>query len=296
MVSDVRFTKMSAGGNDFIVIDNVVPSGAGPVEIDPDLVKRLCSRALSVGADGLIVIEPADEPRSGHVRMVYYNSDGGRARLCGNGVRCVARLAALKRLAPADGMLIQTDAGTLEAAVDGDRPWFRLPLGNPKIEPMRLIVEEMAGAEASALEATLTVAGVPHLVTRVEDAHGMSEKMLLRIAPRLRSHPDLGPEGANVDFITVRDRHTLDIRCYERGVEGETFSSGSGCIAAALAARHAGLVDSPVEVRSRIGFTSSVTLEEVAHPEPGVSAVLSGDARIIYNAVLNLEALSGWDP
>lgn len=293
--TDVKFTKMSAGGNDFVVIDNVSMSGSEPAEVDAEFVRQVCARALSVGADGVIVIEPAEQGSRSHVRMIYYNSDGGRAALCGNGVRCVARLAALRRLAPADGMLIDTDAGTLEAAVVGDHPWFRFPLGSPDIRPMALVLEGTLDEVSKTIEATRVMVGVPHLVVEVRNAHGMSAAELLRLAPRLRRHPDLGPEGANVDFITVRDRGHLDIRCYERGVEAETLSSGSGCIAAALAARHLGRVDSPVACLTRVGITATVTIEEaVADAAAGTSAILSGDARIIYNGALNAEALSGF--
>ncbi len=292
--TEIRFTKMSAGGNDFVVIDNVSLSGLEPVELDADFVRRVCARALSVGADGVILIEPPVASPPAHVKMVYYNSDGGRASLCGNGVRCVARLAALKRLAPADAMRIETDVGTLEAAVEADQARFRLPLGRPVVEPRSFILEGALDEVSRMIEATYVVAGVPHLVIVTRDAHGMSRKDLLSLAPRLRAHPDLGPEGANVDFITVKGRHNLDIRCYERGVEGETLSSGSGCIASALAAHLSGQADSPVACLSRAGLVSTVALEP--GPEGSFSAVLSGDARVIYNALLNAEAISGFAP
>jgi len=286
----ISFTKMSAGGNDFIVIDNVsAPEGEG-IRPDAETIRRLCARALSVGADGVILIEPAAEA---HVKMVYFNSDGGRAALCGNGVRCVARMAALRRFAPSDGMRIETDAGTLDAAVEGDRPWFRLPLGVPDARPRTLQLEGTLDEVSRTVQAVQVLAGVPHLVIETRDARGMSGKELMALAPRLRSHPDLGPEGANVDFITLIDDHTLDIRCYERGVEAETVSSGSGCIASALAVVLAGRAASPVSCRSRAGTSSTVTLEP--QEEGAFNAVLSGDARVIYTAALNAEALSGFD-
>src|SRR4026208_482574 len=91
------------------------------------------------------------------------------------------------------------------------------------------------GEISRVYEGTLVLAGVPHFVVETRDAHSMPERAFLSVAPRLRRHPDLGPEGANVDVMAVHDPHTIDLRCYERGVEAETLSSGSGCIAAALA-------------------------------------------------------------
>ncbi|HEY3174582.1 MAG TPA: diaminopimelate epimerase [Candidatus Polarisedimenticolia bacterium] len=288
----LEFTKMSAGGNDFVVLDRIATARAGAAPaIDRGFVRRVCARALSVGADGLILIEPAGP---GHVKMIYFNADGGRAALCGNGVRCVARLAALRGHAPAEGMVIETDAGPLQAAVEGARSWFRLPLGVPEVRQVVLRLRGGAGSEPRGVEGTWVMAGVPHVVVAVPDAHAMTEGELRAMAPAIRAHPDLGPEGANVDFITIRGRHALDLRCWERGVEGETLSSGSGCIASAMAVTAAGLAWSPVDCRSRAGFVSTVTIE----PGEGgtCSAVLSGDARIVYDGVLSPEALEGFTP
>ncbi|HET9481383.1 MAG TPA: diaminopimelate epimerase [Candidatus Polarisedimenticolia bacterium] len=285
----IKFTKMSAGGNDFIVIDNIT-TAPDSVEPDPGQIRRMCARALSVGADGVILIGPPDA--GGTVRMVYHNSDGGRADLCGNGVRCVARFSALKRIAPPESIVIETDVGPLRAGVESDRAFFTLPLGAPRIEPRTLELPGSLDEVSRQVEAFHVTVGVPHLVVPIRDAHGMPGRELLSLAPRLRRHPDLGPEGANIDFITVRDRHTLDIRCYERGVEAETLSSGSGCIASALAARAAGLADSPIACRSRTGLVSQVRLEDGA---AGTEATLSGDARVIYTGVLHDEALTGFD-
>ena len=287
----VKFTKMSGSGNDFIVLDNITAAEHEMVKVDADFVRHVCARALSVGADGVIVLEPAQHA---HARMIYFNRDGGRAAFCGNGVRCVARLLALKRLAPSDGLTIETDVGTLDAAVEGDRPWFRLPLGRPAPRPVTLYLEGSLDEVSKSFTGLLVNVGVPHLVITTRDAHGMSAKEFLALAPRLRSHPDLGAEGANVDFITPRDRHEVDIRCYERGVEAETLSSGSGCISSALAATAGGVAESPVACRSRTGLVSTVTLSTNA--DGTVDAVLSGDARVIYTGVLNAEALAGFAP
>jgi len=287
----IKFTKMSAGGNDFLVIDNITSTGADAVTVTSDLVRRACVRALSVGGDGVIVIEPSD---AANVRMVYYNADGGRATLCGNGVRCVARLSALKRFAAAEAMVIETDAGLLPAGVSGERPWFSLRLGRPSVEPRTLELPGSLDEISRVIDGTLVTAGVPHLVVETPDAHGMSRDPFIGLASRLRAHADLGPEGANVDFITVRDSASIDIRCYERGVEAETLSSGTGCIAAAIAAVQRGSARSPVTCRSRTGLTSEVTLAE--GPDGALEATLAGDARVIYTGVLHEEGLRGFTP
>ncbi|MGH9868436.1 MAG: diaminopimelate epimerase [Candidatus Polarisedimenticolia bacterium] len=282
----IKFTKMSASGNDFIVIDNLTAPEGEAFEVEPSFVRRVCGRKVAVGADGVIVVSGSS---AAHARMTYFNADGGRAALCGNGVRCVARLLVMRRVAPSDGLAIETDVGVLPAAVEGDKPWFRLPLGTPKIRRVSLDLPGGLDEISRHFEATLVEAGVPHLVIETRDAHAMSEREFLSLAPRLRRHPDLGPEGANVDFFTLRDGHTLDIRCYERGVEGETLSSGSGCISAALTVVNQEKGESPVACRSRAGFTSTVTLMPGA--DGAMDAVLSGDARVIYTGVLHAEAM-----
>lgn len=286
----LKFTKMSAGGNDFIVLDGVSPTDE-PLTVEPDFVRRACSRALSVGADGVILIEPA---QGASVTMSYYNADGGRAALCGNGVLCVARMVAARRWAPAEEMTIRTDAGVLSAGVDGEIARFSLALGRPALESRTLVLEGSLDAVTREVEATHVVTGVPHLVVETRDAHGMDRDRFLSLAARLRRHPDLGPEGANVDFVTVRGRGAVDIRFFERGIEGETLTSGTGCIATALTVHAAGKTDATIVCKSRTGVTSTVALRE--EPERGVVATLSGHARIVYTAVLNEEALKGFDP
>ncbi|MFQ5700594.1 MAG: diaminopimelate epimerase [Acidobacteriota bacterium] len=288
-VAGIRFTKMSAGGNDFIVIDNVTAAECDPAAIDAGSIARLCARAHSVGADGLIIIEASQQA---HVKMNYFNADGGRAALCGNGVRCVARMVAVRRWAPPEQMTIETDIGTLQATVADDAPSFRLPLGHPRIERKTIWLEGSLDEISREFDATFVQAGVPHLVVEVRDAHGMDKQVFLARASRLRRHPDLGPDGANVDFVTTRDRSTLEIRFFERGIEGETMSSGSGCIASVLAAMESGRLDSPVHCKTLSGGTSTVTVER--DDNGAMEVILAGEARIIYTGILHGEAATGF--
>lgn len=286
----IPFTKMSAGGNDFIVLDAFRSGGHGAPLPDPEFIRRVCRRALSVGADGVIEIAP--DPAA-DVRMSYWNADGGRAALCGNGVRCVARLAEISGYGSAEGMTILTDAGLLQAGVRGTDAWFRVPIGIPECRAMQLNIELPSG-ESARFDGLLVTVGVPHLVIETADAHGMPPARLALLAPPLRHHAELGPAGANVDFVSVRSRREAAIRCWERGVEGETLSSGTGCIATALALAHGGRCDDEVVLVSRSGLSSSVKLENRGIGP--VQAVLCGDARLVYSARLGAEATTGFTP
>lgn len=291
------FLKVSGGGNDFVLIDNRNGRLRGDLG---ELVRRVCHRGLGVGADGLILNEwptPGGTLSGADLRMVYFNRDGGEAALCANGVRCVARWAAETGAFPRP-VRIETGAGVLPADGAAQPPWITLPMGAVKAERRTLRLgagegtpakERGAGGDREAgrtVEGVLVMAGVPHLVVEVPDAFAPT---VLDDAPALRHHPDLGPGGANVDFFTARGGGRVDARYYERGVEGETLSSGSGTIAVALAATRLGRATSPITCTNRLGLESTVTLED--SPD-GLAATLAGDARIVYSGRLRRETLA----
>ena len=269
---DLPFLKVTGGGNDFVLIDNRGGRLRGDLA---EFVRLVCHRGLGVGADGLILIEWPPRERSGaaDLRMIYFNRDGGEADLCGNALRCVAYWAARSGSFPRR-MRVQTGAGILTADGGADPPWFTLPLG--RIAPERVIL----GVEDRRVEGTRVRAGVPHLVIEVKDAFAPG---VLDDAPALRSHPDLGPEGANVDYFTPRGGGSVDVRFFERGVEAETLSSGSGSIAVAVAAVRLEKATSPVTTRNREGLTSRVTLEGGSE---GSSATLAAEVRVLYHGRL----------
>lgn len=242
---DLPFLKVSAGGNDFILVDNRNGRLSGDLSA---LVRAVCHRRLGVGGDGMILVEPSDRADLG---MVYFNRDGGRADLCGNGLRCLARWAAESRAAPSP-LTVETGAGVLRASGSDDPPWFAYPLPTGSARKMALEVE------GRRLEGIHVRAGVPHFVMEVPDA---GDPEALADAPALRSHPDLAPEGANVDIYTPRSGGLLEVRYFERGVEAETLSSGTGSIAVAVAARLAGRGEGPFTCRNREGLETRVGLE-----------------------------------
>jgi len=265
----VRVTKMSGAGNDFVVLDAATASAIPDL---PDWARHVCRRGLSVGADGVLVVGPED----GAVRVRFLNPDGGEA-FCGNGTRCAARFAVLRGLA-GDAVRLLTAAGEVAASVDGGRVRLELP-GPRDLGPWEGDVgsESLAGRRIEA--------GVPHLVLEVDDVR---EAPLDRWGPALAHHPDFGTPGTNVDVVSAGTDGVLCIRTWERGVEGETLSCGSGAVAGArfLALRH-GTGD--VRVLPASGVPLRVTLR-------GNLAILEGDARVIFDGTLPLEAVSGFPP
>jgi diaminopimelate epimerase len=272
-----EFFKMTAAGNDFILLD----TRAEPLRSEEigDFVRRLCTRALSVGADGVILLESSQRA---DIRARFFNPDGG-ATFCGNGARCVARLAYLNGLAPSR-MVVETDLGLHRAEVNGGEVSFEMrdPRGFEEVE-----VEALARTWRGAFVDT----GVPHFVAIEERP---LEGSIAGAGRALRQHPRFAPAGINVNFVDPLPQGQFSIRTYERGVEGETLACGTGCVAAALALSAAGLARSPVTLRTRAGSNIRVRFEGDPRRASGVR--LEGEARLVYVGQLADEALSGFEP
>ena len=272
----VPFYKMSGSGNDFIIIDNRKGIMEG-VDL-PQWVKKVCRRGLSVGADGLILIQ--NSPKA-DFQWRFFNADGGEAEMCGNGGRCVARYAYLTGISGRSPSF-ETLAGLIEAEVVGER--VKLRMGDPS--DMRLDYPLSIDGNKHIVSSINT--GVPHVVQIVE---GLEEYDVLKLGPAIRYHPHYQPAGTNANFIEVRDEHTIQIRTYERGVEDETLACGTGAVASALIAAAKGLASSPVSVYPKGGEVLTIYYQEKPSGFSGV--FLEGDARVVYEGVLWEEAYKG---
>lgn len=210
--------KLEGSGNDFLL---GIGSWALRLDREPDLVRRLCDRRRGIGADGTLALEFADKDR---VRLGYRNADGSAGDFCANGTRCAAR-AAVELLGCNSKLIVDTDWAAIAAEVSGSRVSLDLP--KPGRDPSSPDIALPEGASSLCLMHL----GVPHLLVasaRIDDID------LTTVAPPLRSHPASGPEGANVDFYEVANDGIVRLRTWERGVEGETLSCGSGMVAVAL--------------------------------------------------------------
>ncbi len=260
------FAKMSGAGNDFIVIDN----RQGQFDsTDRTLIRQLCTRRLSVGADGLMLLSTTAQA---DFSMTYFNADGSQAAMCGNGGRCIARFAVLLGIV-ADGASMEfiAPSGRYQAVVSGMQ--VDLKLIPPPVVPAAVMVN--IDGQPVALDVTDT--GVPHAVMVVPKVELVDVERLGRL---IRTHPQFQPHGVNANFIEIVDDHTLKIRTYERGVEGETLACGTGAAAAALIAATKGLVISPVKAITK----STAVLEMTLAMEAGLTTLLrqKGEARLIY--------------
>src|SRR5574337_25891 len=269
----LSFVKMSGSGNDFIMIDN----RGGRLDIEPrTLAERICRRRTSVGADGLILVEPS---AVADFRMRIINADGSEAEMCGNGARCVARFVEMLGIA-GPMMTFETLAGIIRAEVSG--PSVKLQTSRPQGIRLHQSIE----VDGVAHEVHSVNTGVPHAVLFCHDLETVPVQTLGR---QLRFHPAFQPAGTNVDFVTVLDGHTLIIRTYERGVEDETLACGTGTIASALVAATLGLVASPVRVRVRSG--EILTVSFTGNGPDYQEVFFEGEVRLVYQGELMVDAL-----
>ncbi len=261
MTTGVELYRLSGGGNDFLALaEPERPPSA-------DRIRTWCTRGLSLGADGLFVLQRLDRG----VRMDYFNADGKPAELCLNGTRCAARLAF--HLGWASGQVeIRTAAGTVSAtAVDGDD--VRLELAPPRGLPER----RMPTVDGTSWEGFFLTVGVPVFVLPWQDS--LREAQVSRLGARHRSHPDFGDAGANVMFVHQVPPDRLEIRSYERGVEAETLACGTGVLAASATAVAEGF-SLPISVLTG-GGCEFVVDGEVETDGRLSRWSLTGDARLI---------------
>lgn len=273
----IPFTKMSGTGNDFIIIDHRQPFLA---EADmAAFAAKVCKRMFSVGADGLILIE--NHPGA-DFQWQFFNGDGSRAEMCGNGARCAARYAYSKGIAPAK-MSFMTVAGLIKAEVIGDQ--VRLEMTPPRDTSQNLVLT-FGGVERTV---HFSNTGVPHTVYFV-DSNGQTP--VKEWGRELRMHGHFQPAGTNVNFAQVTGPSALKVRTYERGVEDETMACGTGAVAAALLGGLLGHVKSPVAVTSSGGEVLTISFDIVDCEKNLVRGVfLEGPASFIYEGTLHKEAL-----
>lgn len=269
----IKFTKMCAGGNDFIVIDNrekSLPPGKA------DLARELCQRRFSIGADGILLLESSSQGND--FRMRIFNPDGSEPEMCGNGARCIARFA--QRIGAAgERMTFETLAGRMEAEVHDEE--VRLKVSDPVDIKLHLRLR----LDGDVYEVHYLNTGVPHVVLLIEDLEGVPVNDL---GKNLRYHREFAPQGANVNFVRVKSKGSLSLRTYERGVEGETLACGTGGVASAIVAFSLGKVAKPpIEVHTRGGEILRVYFE--TSPPKITNVYLEGKAKFIYEGEMPWE-------
>jgi diaminopimelate epimerase len=234
----ISFTKAHGARNDFLLTWS---SEAPPAGLEA-AARALCDRHTGIGADGWLLVAAAAPDAAHHAEIRLFNADGSRAEISGNGTRCAAAFLMERGLA-ASPVRILTEAGVKELRLierNGLCFRFEMEMGLPAWRPDE--VRFRLGLREGEREVTLVNAGNPQCAVFVESFDFDWPKL----GAEIESHPCF-PNRTNVSFVRPVDRHTLDVRFYERGA-GETMSSGTGSTGAVWAARLRNLVESPVRV------------------------------------------------
>lgn len=242
----MEFFKIAGSGNDFVVIDNSNTAITGRKEA----AIKLCRRKFGVGADGLLLVEHS---KKADFRMRIFNPDGSEAEMCGNGLRCIVRFAAEKKICTKKSLTVETKAGVLEAFTD-------------RSQNIRVQLNIAGGADLNMkiplgktrLAGHFINTGVPHTVIEAADLEKIE---IEKTGPLVRYHKLFSPEGTNADWIQIMDNNNIAIRTYERGVEAETLSCGTGSVAGAIISFLLGKTASPVNVHTRSGEILRVSFD-----------------------------------
>ena len=216
----MKFWKMNGAGNDFIILNNL-EEHLDPAQF-PALAKLLCERHLSIGADGLMVV---DAPTmGGDYRMLFFNSDGSTSEMCGNGARCICRFGYENGLA-GETQRVETTAG-LVTGQRIDQRRYRIRLNDPTTVQLDAPVEA-DGVRYPCSYVELGNPGIPHAVVPYANLHQADEAELRELGRSIRWNARF-PKGANVNFYEITGEDTVFERTFERGVEDFTYACGTG--------------------------------------------------------------------
>ena len=257
----LKFYKYQGTGNDFVIVDNF----QGNVDLSNEQIAHICDRKFGIGADGLMLLEKSNKY---DFEMKYYNADGNLGSMCGNGGRCIVKFAHDINLIDEHAMFLAVD-GIHEASIDKD--------GIVSLEMND--VDALIKIDNSTCELNT---GSPHYVSFVNDVSALD---VFKSGREIRYNDAYSKDGINVNFVAIDGEH-LKIRTYERGVENETLSCGTGVTAAAIAAFNLGLIKSKLVTVKAMGGNLTVAFE--CNEDKFTNVVLSGPANKAFEGTIEL--------
>ncbi|MFZ2603713.1 MAG: diaminopimelate epimerase [Candidatus Omnitrophota bacterium] len=268
MMKKINFTKMTASGNDFVVIEK--RNLAARNKSFNNLARQACDRKFGIGADGLLLLE---KTKKAVVRMRIFNADGSEAEMCGNGARCAALYLGSQLSALSSQLKIETKAGIIEAYILGNN--VKIKLTDPTSIKLNIPLE----INNRLLKVNFINTGVPHAVIFV---NGIEKINVVSLGRQIRYHKNFSPKGTNVNFVEILNNNSILTRTYERGVEDETLACGTGSAASALLTVYSlGLTTKKsVNVHTRSGEVLKVYFDRINNHFCNVW--LEGKARIVY--------------
>jgi diaminopimelate epimerase len=279
------FTKLNGAGNDFILFDKKVNP---EVELTPQVIKRLANRQAGIGADGILLITDIDGYAFG---MNYFNADGSTGSLCGNGARCAILYGKESGRLGEDKFKFICNGVEYSGTVL-DTGLVRLNLN----QPSNLKCNFKIKAADQLINASYINTGAPHIVINIGDVlrnysdhnsfyNDLDSFPVKELGKEIRYHKDFSPEGTNVNLIKIEDG-VIKIRSYERGVEDETLSCGTGSVASAIISYLNYNLKPPIKLLSRGGFNLVVDFK--VENQKMLDLSLTGPAEITFKGVITI--------
>ena len=280
----MRFTKMHGCGNDYVYVNCFEESVSNPEEV----ARFVSERHFGIGSDGLILICPSEKA---DFRMAMYNADGSEGKMCGNGIRCVAKYVYDYGLTDKTELAVETKSGIkcLDLTVeDGKVALVKVDMGKPVLSPkeipvnleMESVVDEPVTVDGQEFRITCVSMGNPHAVTFVEDTASLP---LEQLGPKFEKH-SLFPEQVNTEFVQIRNRQEINMRVWERG-SGETLACGTGACASVVACVLNGLTDNEVTVHLTGG-----TLQ-IHYDRQENTVWMTGPAIVVFDGEIDIDRL-----
>lgn len=277
----MKFSKLQAAGNDFILIDGIERKITNPEEI----AKKVCDRHFGIGADGMMYCE---ESQIADIKMNYYNSDGSRGAMCGNGIRCFSKFVYENGIVKKDIFDVETDAGIKKIVLtlkENQVEFVTVEMGAINFSASAVpclisndeVLEQNLELNGENIEINSVLMGVPHTVVFVENYENCDVNGLGR---EIEKHT-LFPVGTNVNFIKVLDDENILIKTWERGA-GRTLGCGTGCCSAGAIAHRLGKIKSQEVKLITEGGEVFITIGE------GYNIKMRGDAQRICDGVFFL--------
>ena len=268
---EIAFTKMHGAGNDFVMIENL----DGSIELTSEQVAALCDRHFGIGSDGLILLNPPQQSDS-DATMLYYNADGGRVDMCGNGARCFTSFAILSGVGNGESVSFLTDAGPMKAiAQNGIFTIVMTPVHSIELG-------QTLSTTQGEYPFDFMNTGVEHVVVFRENVDNID---IVAEGSAIRYHERF-PEGTNANFAEIQDDGIIKVRTYERGVENDTLACGTGVTAVAIAANLTKRIPTPLTIRVRGGDILEVDFQRDGDTISNIT--LNGPAKVVFTGTVNV--------
>ncbi len=266
----IHFTKLHGNGNDFILIDEYEKE---IVEEKSSFALKYCDRRFGIGGDGMLFLGSSDKA---DIKMRIFNPDGSEAEMCGNGIRCLVKYA-LDEGYIKNNASVETPAGILfiSSRIE-DKIWIKVNMGAPQFAREKIPAKgggEFLNVAMHGYNVSAVNTGVPHAVIFVDSF----DFNLMFAAPKIR-YDAVFPKGTNVNFVVVNSNDEITVRTYERGVEAETLSCGTGAVACAAVSNKLGKTGKKVKVNTRGGELRIILNKE---------AFMEGTAERVFDGTLH---------